>query len=276
MMRSVNNRILVLLISIPLLLVGCKTRKSTVDTRTVDMESIALFSTSPSVVLPRTSLSGNLKVSVNVDNKPFSAKGTMRIKEGAGVQIGVTALGLIEIACLEFLPENMRLIYKIGKEYAEVPYSDVSFLQKSGLGYDVLEAVLLNKVFSPDGRPVLQAMRDMNYSDEGNCITATTAETNGIVYKFYIDKSSGELVQSEGTHAGGGKVICRYSDFYVVDGTTFPHTILLTIDGVGSAVSLQFILDRIDPRDFIFKPRSISSSYGKLNAEQMLKSLGNM
>ena len=274
-MRSVN-KILIPMLFISLFLVGCRTGRTTVETKTVDMESLAVFSSSPSVVQPRTALSGNLKMSANVNNKPFSAKGTMRIKEGSGVQIGVTALGLIEVACLEFLPENMRLIYKIGKEYTDVPYSEVSFLQKTGISYRMLESVLLNKAFSPDGRPLLQAMNDMNYSNEGNCVVATTAETNGIIYKFYIDKSNGELVQSEGIHADGGKVVCRYSDFYAVGGTTFPHTILLTLDGVGSAVSLQFVLDRITTGDFIFTPRSISSSYDKLNAEQLLKSLGNL
>lgn len=274
-MRNVN-KILIPILCISLFLVGCGTRRGTVETKAVDMASMELFSSSPSVALPRTCLSGNLKISVNVDNKPFSAKGTMKIKEGAGVQIGVTALGLVEIACLEFLPENMRLIYKIGREYTEVPYSDVAFLQKTGLNYSMLESVLMNKVFSPDGRPVLQAMQDMDYADEGNCVTATTAEINGITYKFYIDKSSGELVQSEGTHTDGGKVICRYSDFYTVSGSTFPHTILLTLDGAGSAVSLQFVLDRISMGDFMFTPRSISSSYDKLNTEKILKSLGNM
>jgi hypothetical protein len=185
-------------------------------------------------------------------------------------------MGLMEAACFEFLPHAVRFIYKIDKIYADAPYSGVPFLQRTGTGYDILEALLLNAVFSPDGRPVLQAMQDMDYADEGNCVTATTAEINGITYKFYIDKSSGELVQSEGTHTDGGKVICRYSDFYTVSGSTFPHTILLTLDGAGSAVSLQFVLDRISMGDFMFTPRSISSSYDKLNAEKILKSLGNM
>lgn len=275
-MRNVKNKSFLVVLLFSLFLIGCKTKTTVVEANSVDMESMALFSSSPSVALPRTCLSGNLKLSVNVDGKPFSAKGTMRIKEGCGVQIGMTALGLIEVACLEFLPENMRLIYKLGKEYADIPYSEVAFLQKTGIDYNLLESVLMNRAFSPDGRPFLQAMKDMHYTEEGNSIIATTEETKGIVYRFYIDKYSGELVRSEGIHANGGKVVCSYSDFYDVDGATFPHTIILTLEGVGDAVRLQFALDRIDTGDFRFTPRKISSSYDKLNAAQMLKSLGNM
>lgn len=273
-MQSAGNKIFILLLSLSLLLVGCKTRKSTVETKVIDMETMELVTASPSVALPRTCLSSNLKLSANVDGNPFSAKGTMRVKEGCGVQIGMTALGLIEVACLEFLPDNMRLIYKIGKEYAEIPYSDVSFLEKTGIDYSMLESVLMNKLFSPDGRPFLLAMKDMTYANEENCVTVTTAETNGIVYKFYIDRNTGELVQSEGMHVDGGKVICQYSNFYTVNGTTFPHAILLILEGVGSSASLQFILDRVDVGDFNFTPRRVSS-YGRLDVEQMLKSLGN-
>ena len=242
----------------------------------LEMESMALFSSSPSVVEPRAALSGNLRLTINIDGNPMSAKGTLRIKEECGVQIGMTALGLVEVASLEFLPENLRIIYKIGKEYTEIPYSDLNFLQQTGIDYKLLESVLMNRAFSPDGRPFVQAMNEMSYAVEGDCVTATTRETKGIVYKFYLDKTTGELVQSEGRHIGGGMVVCTYSDFKVVDGKSFPHTILLNIIGVGSDVSLQFALERVDMDDFKFTPRRISSSYGKLDARQILKSLGDM
>lgn len=271
-MLRTENRIVVAILLFSMVLVGCKTTVNTVETRTMDMESMEFVMSSPSVALPRTCLSSNVKLSVNADGKPFSAKGTLRIKEENGVQIGVTALGLIELACVEFLPENMRVIYKIGKEYTDVPYSEVSFLEKTGIDYNMLESVLLNRLFSPDGRPFLQAMRDMNYASEGNSVVITTEETNGIVYKFYIDKTTGELVQSEGKHIDGGKVVCRYSDFYMVDGVTFPHTILLTLEGIGTAASLQFVLDGVSTGNFTFTPRRVSS-YKKSKPEQMLKIL---
>ena len=275
-MQNAKNKILLAILLLSFLAVGCKTKESAVESRSIDMESMALVSASPSVVVPRKSLSGNLKLTADIDGKPITAKGTMRIKEDCGVQIGVTALGLLEIASMEFLPDNMRLIYKLGKEYADVSYADVSFLQKTGIDYKLLESVLMNRAFSPDGRSFIETMRDMEFASEGNCVTATTEESNGIVYKFHIDKLSGELVQSEGWYVGGGKVVCRYSDFYTVDGISFPHTISLSLEGVGSSASLQFELSRVSFGNITFTPRQVSSSYKKMNVDKLLKTLGNM
>lgn len=275
-MRNVKNSTLIALLFFSLLLVGCRAKKDVAGVGTLEMESMALFSSSPSVVQPRECLTGNLKLTIDIDGNPMSAKGTLRIKEGCGVQIGMTALGLVEIASLEFLPENLRIIYKLGKEYADVPYSALGFLQSTGIDYDLLESVLMNRLFSPDGRPFEQAMNDMTFAVEDGYVTATTARIKDIVYKFYLDKTTGELVRSEGTHIDGGRVVCTYSGFSTVDGVTFPHTILLTVEGVGSSVTLQFVLDRVNMREFTFTPRRVSSSYGKLNIEQILKSLGNM
>lgn len=275
-MRNAKNRIILSVLLLSMLMAGCKTKENFVETRSVDLESMSFVSASPSVVLPRTDLSGNLKLSADIDGKPITAKGTIRIKEDAGVQIGITALGLLEIACLEFLPDNMRLIYKLGKEYADVPYAGVSFLQQTGIDYKMLESVLMNRMFSPDGRPVLQAMRNMSFADENGCITVTTEESKGIVYKFYIDKLSGDLVQSEGWHSGGGKVVCRYSDFNDIDGNRFPHTVSLSLEGVGTAASLQFIMSKLSFGNITFAPRQISSSYDKMNVDKLLKSLGGI
>lgn len=257
-----------------LLFTGCRT-KGTMGARLLDLESMSIVSSSPALTLPRTCLSGNLKLTVDINGSPLSAKGFMRVKEDCGVQIGMTALGLMEIACLEFLPENMRLIYKLGKEYADVPYADVPFLQNTGVDYKLLESVLMNRLFSPDGRPFVKAMNEMSYADDDSCVVVSTEETNGVVYKFYIDKLTNELVQSEGEHVDGGKVVCRYSDFKTVDGVSFPHTISLNLEGIGSAVTLQFALSRLELGSIAFAPRQLSSSYDKMDIEQLLKSLGN-
>lgn len=275
-MRNTRSRIALFTILFSLLLTGCRTKERVVETPVYDMASMAVVSASPAVSAPVSCLSGNMKFAVNVDGKPISAKGTLRIKENCGVQMGVTALGLVEIACVEFFPTNARLIYKLGKEYTDVAYSDVSFLKKSGIDYRMLESVLMNRVFSPDGRPAVQSLKEMTFANEGDCVTATTKEFNGITYKFHIDKESGNLVRSEGLHAGGGKVVCDYSDFNNVDGAPFPHTLSLSLHGVGKSVALQIFLSRVDTDEFTFTPRSLSSSYDRMQPEQMLKVLDKL
>lgn len=274
-MLNAKDKILLVLVVSVMILAGCKSRKTVTETPSKDMASYALVSASPAVNPSYACMSGNLKLAVNVSGTPFSAKGSIRIKENEGVQIGVTALGLVEIACLEFFPDNARLIYKLGKEYTDVEYSDVIFLQKSGIDFEMLESVLMNRMFSPDGQPVVKALKDMELADEGHCVIVRTKPVNGIVYKFYVDKVTGNLVQSEGIHESGGNVTCTYSDFYDIDGIPVPHFICLSLKGAGTDVSLSFTLNRVDLGEFVFAPRNVSSSYKKLEPKQMLKSIVN-
>ena len=119
-------------------------------------------------------------------------------------------------------------------------------------------------------------MREMSFAEENGCITATTEEYKGIVYKFHIDRLSGDLVQCEGWHEGGGKVVCRYSDFNTVDSSRFPHTVSLSLEGVGATASLQFVMSKLNFSDFTFSPRQVSASYDKMDVEKLLKSLGGI
>ena len=273
-MQNVNKAIYSLCLL--LLLVSCSTKRTArYDAATASM--VEIVSASPAVSSARSHLSGSVKLSAAFGDKSLSGRGTIRIKQDEGVQVGITALGLVEVACVEFLPDTLRFIYKIGKEYAEVPYSSVSFLQRTGIGYPVLESVLLNRLFSVDGKYGWQALdATMEFADEGTCISATTEEKNGVVYKFYIDKTTGNLVTTEGIYNGGAKVVCNYSQFESLNGHSFPHIIDLKLDGAGTAVSLQFKLSGLDGDDFEFKSRRVSSSYTLLNVEDIIRTLGGL
>jgi hypothetical protein len=275
MRRRKTNNIYILHIFLCLLLVlsSCSSKRNIAGSRENDVQSAMIVAQSPSLKSARNCLSANLRLKADVAGKSLSAGGTIRIKENEGVQIGVTALGLVEVACLEFLPSSVRLINKIGKEYAEVPYATVAFLQKTGIDYMLLESVLLNRMFSPDGRSVAEAINEMDIVDTGSTIAVTAPEYRGLVYKFIIDKGTSNLVRSEGVYGGGARVVCSYSDFTDVDGTPFPGTVSLSLSGTGKNVTLEFKLSKISSKGFSFSPRRISSGYEKMETMDFLKSL---
>lgn len=273
-MRVKFGKILTFVFAV-LLLAACSTRKG-VTVSTADVARMELVSHSPAVAGGGGCLTGSMKFTAVVDGNSMSARGTLKIKAGEGIRIGITALGLVEVACIEFLPENARLIYKLGKEYADVPYSGVSFLQDTGIDYKMLESVLLNRLFSPGGGNAALALDKMRYAEEEGCITAQTAKVNGVVYKFFVDKASGNLVCSEGVHDSGGKVVCRYTDFVTMDNDRpFPRTIELALEGVDTGVTLQFVLSRVNSSSFDFVPQVISPAYGKTDIIELINSFEN-
>lgn len=270
-MRDADRHILLLIFSL-LFFASCSTKRAAMGDASV-APLVEIVSSSPAVATERTTLSGGVKLSANIGGKEVSGRGTIRIKENEGVQIGITALGLVEVACIEFLPDTLCFIYKVGKEYACLPYTSVPFLERAGLDYQVLESVLMNRVFAADGKLGAQALETMSFADEGEFVTATTDKENAVVYKFYIEKSTGNLVRSEGVYNSTAKVVCIYSGFEELDGVAFPHIIDLSLEATGMPATLQFKLSNLDADSFEFKRRRIGSSYDRLDIDEILRSL---
>ncbi|MBE6296075.1 MAG: DUF4292 domain-containing protein [Bacteroidales bacterium] len=274
-MRTASKIILPMLMAAVLLLVGCTAPKGFVKESRVEGATVAALSALPSLNRNVACLSANVRMTATVDGESATAKGKLRLKRGEGAQISATAMGLMEAACFEFLPYAVRFIYKIDKIYADAPYSGVPFLQQTGTGYDILEALLLNAVFSPDGRPVREALTGMASVDSGEYITLITSRQYPNVYRFTIEKRTGNLVRCEGDYANGGTLVCRYSDFAALDGVAFPSVIELQFRGEDCVASLLFKMSGLKSSEFKFSPRRVNDAYSRASLEAILNGVGN-
>ena len=117
MAKNIRKSMLALL-ALALLLAGCKSKMAiqSQEETTID-ESIVIAGmqavTPDTVALQH--LSGNANINIKVSGSNISLKGKLRVKRGEGVQISITPLGLIEAACIEFLPQEIRFINKLTK-----------------------------------------------------------------------------------------------------------------------------------------------------------------
>ena len=271
-MRVASNHILFLLLMS--VLVGCSAPKGLVKGNGISSSEVAVLSALPSFNRDAGYLSANVRMTATVNGESASTKGKLRIRRGEGVQVSATAMGLMEAACFEFLPDVVRFIYKIDKIYAESPYRDVSFLQGTGTDYTVLESLLMNAVFSQDGRPLREALPGMSCVDTGGYMTLVTSGRGRSVYSFTFEKNSGNLIRCEGKYADGGLFVCRYSDFVAVDGVPYPSVVELEFDGEGNEASLLFKMSGIKSSEFKFSPRRVSAAYERVSLEGLLDSVG--
>ncbi len=274
-MRTASKIIFPTLMAAVLLLAGCTAPKGFVKESRVEGATVAALSALPSLNRNVECLSANVRMTATVDGESATAKGKLRLKRGEGAQISATAMGLMEAACFEFLPYAVRFIYKIDKIYADAPYSGVPFLQQTGTGYDIMEALLLNAVFSPDGRPVREALTGMASVDSGEYITLITSRQYPNVYRFTIEKRTGNLVRCEGDYANGGTLVCRYSDFAALDGVAFPSVIELQFNGEDCVASLLFKMSGLKSSEFKFSPRRVNDAYSRASLEAILNSVGD-
>lgn len=272
-MRTANNSLLYLLFVAALMFTGCSAPLELARGTRIGTKEEAAFMALPALNRSAEYLSANVRMSATVNGESATMKGKVRIKRGEGVQVSATAMGLMEAACFEFLPDVVRFIYKIDKVYAEAPYSDVSFLQCTGTDYTILESLLMNAVFSQDGRPVREALSGMDCIDTGAYMTLVTSSHVRNVYRFTFEKNSGNLVRCEGSYADGSSFVCSYSNFVAVDATPFPSVIELQFHGGGDDASLLFKMSGIKDAGFNFSPRRVSGSYERVSLEGIIDSV---
>lgn len=268
------NRTIPFVLLLVLLLTGCSANRKLLSEASIDEASSGALLSLPSFKSGERYLSGSVKMTATVNGEKAKAKGRLRIKRGGGIQIGATVMGLMEAACFEFLPDSVRFLYKIDKICADAPYSGVPFLDRTGTDYRILESVLLNKVFLPGGGDLKKSIGELEVKDEGEYAVVYTPSGNYVTYRFYIEKSNGRLVRSEGYYGAAGKVVCLYSDFAPLAGRLFPCKVDVTFESPGESASLLLELSKASRKEFKFAPRRVSRAYRRVSFENLLNSVG--
>lgn len=274
MVQDIKKGIFALL-ALALLLAGCKSKVAmqSQEEETPDISSIiaVLPAVTPDTVALQH-ISGNANIRLNVGGSNISLKGKLRVKRGEGVQISITPLGLIEAACIEFMPKNIRFINKLNKSYTEVPYSEAKAIGLSGINYRVIEAIFLDHAFLPDGRPACQGIKELVAEDKGESYHLATKGNNAMQYNFTVDKESGMLVSCNGHSSSGESIKCDYSDFGKIDNILFPNDISINFKG-DAVIKLDFGLSKASNKPFSLSTRNINSSYRKQSVGDFIKSI---
>lgn len=270
MARNIKSTAFALL-ALTLLLAGCKSKKAIQGLEGETSFAIAHLAAVTPDTITLQHLAGNANIRLSLNGSDMSIKGKLRVKRGEGVQISITPLGLMEAACIDFTPQNIRFINKLSKTYTEVPYNEAKVIGLSGINYKVLEAIFLDYAFLPDGRLACQGLGELAVEDKGDCYHITTKGNTAMQYGFLVDKESGTLVSCNGQSSTGESIRCDYSDFADIDSTAFPGNISISFKG-DAAIRLDFGLSKTSNKPFNLTTRNVNN-YTKLSIDDFLKSI---
>lgn len=246
---------------------GCASKKSSASAGSVTMKELKSMQ---AVSSDLSHLSSKVKLTANIAGKEFSANGNVKIKRGEGMLISINALGgLIEVARVELTPEKMLLIYRLGREYAEVRYSDVEALGRLGIDYPMVEAIMLNEIFTPDGKPVEKYLSKMDVAVANGEILLTTEREKGMQYTFHVEQSSGSLQLTRGNYDNKLSVDCNYSDFSTLGTRLFPRQIRFSV----ANYKLDFKLSGPKADSFKLNGTTDLSSYKKVDISTLLNGI---
>ena len=277
MAQNIRKTALSLLILV-LLLASCVSNKSIQPSQSEVEESdysIADISGLPAIAPDTTRmkyLSSNIKLTLRVNDEKVSLKGKLRIQKDCGIQISIAPMGLAEAACIEFLPEKVRLINKLEKTFTEIPYSEASIIGFSGINYGVLESIFLNRVFMANGCPAYLGIEEFTQNNTKSHYNLSTGKGSAMQYRFTIDKTNGYMTSCNGNSLTGEEMTCDYSNFKEFDGIQFPNMMCISFKGE-ITLNLDFEHSKLSEKEFKFSSRNINSSYSKQSVENFLYSI---
>ena len=193
-----------------LLLAGCRSSSALKKQKQQEQESARLINAlleAPPVQELQASLS------LNLDGTKVS--GQLRMRRGRSIQISASMLGLVEIARIEFLPEMVVVMDKFHNLYSVCHYADIPYRNELGLDFEVVQAFLWNRIFSPGSA---------NQADASTRLRVDRTDSDGAVHIKDIECGYEFLTYGNDrldalTKSGSGyKFRIDYSDFTAVSG----------------------------------------------------------
>lgn len=267
-----KGNIFVLMLFIMFAMVGCRSVKSGKTVVPDNSSLVEQIQQMLSLKPVEWNIAAKVKVQIGTDEKSFVSGGSFGVEQGKGMRIGITAMGLFEVARIDISPDDAMFVNKIGKEYAQLSYADVSFLGEAGLDYNILESVLLNKPFTPDREDFFTSLPRMSVFRDSTYIIVNTGKKNNMQYAFRFNSETGELVNSEGLYNDKIKVMCSYDDFVQLSERTFPRHIKLVVNGLGRTVALDLKLSNIKEHIYRFDKSNVGS-YKAIDIAEIFKML---
>lgn len=219
--------------------------------------------------LTSSSLTAKAEVELQLNNKPITLNGSLRLMRNEVVQLSLTFFG-IEVARLEFLPECVLVIDRTNKRYVRAKYADVDFLRDAGLDFYTLQAIFWNEIFVPGERSATDHTADFFIQKVGNETLLLLQNKPKLNYEFRTETASAHLTRTAVTPKQGGlSVYCNYDNFKKVENIQFPTHIALGISGE-RAIGITLNLSRINTGESFATRTQLSSRYTPISSADLL------
>lgn len=134
------------------MLTACGTSRKTVDTVPPTKTTTAPTQPAKSTHSGVQHFISDLDVSIGMNSGSYDLGGKMAVKENEVVRVNLTFMGFIEVGTIEFTPEYILIINRMGKEYTKMGYKDWDVLVKNNITYQEVEDKAWQKVYAASGK----------------------------------------------------------------------------------------------------------------------------
>jgi hypothetical protein len=221
-----------------------------------------------------TNLTARTSITLDYGVGSVNVKGRLKMRRDEAIQMTVNALGLMEVACVEFTPQHIYLIDRINKRYTKIDYAS-GMLNNIGVNFETIQSLFWNRIFIPGKADAWQQAEDYEIKVSGNQLCVTPARQRMLKSFFYTDEDCRQLQQTllELSHYGA---IWRYDDFEQFDGQDLPTTFDISITSSSYAAGAHIALSSISTTDNSWKSGVDLSRYEAVEFDELLSILNTL
>ena len=218
-----------------------------------------------------TNLTARTAITLDYGMGSVNVKGRLKMRRDEAIQMTITALGLMEVACVEFTPQHIYIIDRINKRYTKVDYAS-GMLSNIGVNFETIQSLFWNRIFIPGKAETWQHPEDYEIKVSGNQLCVTPARQRMLKSFFYTDEDCRQLQQTllELSHYGA---IWRYDDFDQFDGQELPTTFDISITSSSYTAGAHVALSSISTTDNSWKSGVDLSRYKAVEFDELLSIL---
>lgn len=258
-----------------LALTGCRTKRVATEgaatfTKKQRTEMLAPLAQYPADV---QAVSATTSITLSVNSLSATVKGKLRMRRDKEIQMTITALGLMEIASIEFTPQAAYVIDRVNKRYAVLDYSS-GILQNMGLSFSTVQALFWNRLFIPGEKEVWNNTADFVVNSSGTQRFVEPTRQRMLKCQFYTDDECTQLQQTN-LSLKQYAATWRYEQFETVGNYnyTYPAVHDISLSGSSRAVGARVSLTGMSTLDTGWKGSSDLSRYKQVDFEQLLSIL---
>lgn len=144
------------------LFASCGSSKKIVDETPTDVTTKPATSqttTKPSTQTNEPTITVNrfmadLDIAIGMGKDNYDLGGKIYMKRDKVVRMNLTFMGFIEVGIIEFTPNHILVVNRIGKEYTKASYNDIEALKKNGITFKKIETMAWEKLYASDGKKI--------------------------------------------------------------------------------------------------------------------------
>ncbi len=103
----------------------------------------------------------DIDLTVGMGKDHYNLGGKVAMKRGQVVRLNLTFMGFIEVGVIEFTPEYILVVNRMGKEYTKATYDSIEELRKNNVTFSRIEETAWQNLYAENGKAAAEDMDTM-------------------------------------------------------------------------------------------------------------------